>query len=199
VAAFAEFKRATGANATLLLHVAPTGEDAYDIDNLVSHFKLQGSVVKLLPSQGKGLADDGMPWVYACMDAYLSMAQGEGWNLCAMEAMACGIPCVLPDQGGPGEWAKPAASMVECPTYSFTPWKINAKHGVPSVEAAARALVHLYRDDDFHQGQIERGLELTARPEYRWPSIGRAFAQAVKQWVGVPVTEQVCDGATVEA
>lgn len=187
-AAFAEWQRLRDVKAALVLHIAPTGDDAYDIDNLVSHFGLAGKVVKLMPNIGKGFPDDGMPWVYACFDAFLSMAQGEGWNLPALEAMACGIPVVLPDQGGPAEWSNGAALKVPCPTLAFTPWKVNALHRVPDPAAAARALDQLYVDHGLCQRMTELGLEVAGNPSFRWDAVGRAFADAVKGWAwpGVP-------------
>lgn len=183
-AAFAQWVNTRpNVDAALLLHVAPTGEDCYDIDNLVSYYNLQGRVVKLMPDVGKGLPNHGMPWVYACMDVYLSMSQAEGWNLCALEAMASGVPVVLPDQGGPGDWAGDAALKVPCPTFQFWGPKINAKHGIPDVGAAVQALDRLYRDKDLLQQQVGRGLDLAGQPEFVWDNVGKAFATAVKGWV----------------
>lgn len=38
-----------------------------------------------------------MAELYRSVDAYVCTSRGEGWNLPAMEAAACGIPAVLPD------------------------------------------------------------------------------------------------------
>lgn len=83
-------------DALLYLHVAPTGESACDIRSLVNHYGLKGRVIVAIPHIGIGIEEHLMPVVYSSFDCYLSTCQGEGWGLPALEAMACGVPCIPP-------------------------------------------------------------------------------------------------------
>lgn len=38
-----------------------------------------------------------MKQVYNAMDVYISSTSGEGWGLCTVEAMACGVPVIITD------------------------------------------------------------------------------------------------------
>lgn len=101
-------------DAYLFLHIGPTGDVGYDIYSLGKYYGITDKLKVSNPAIGKGFAQDLMPKIYNSFDVYLSCAHAEGWNLPALEAMACGIPCVLPDQGGPSTWAKGTAHLVPC-------------------------------------------------------------------------------------
>lgn len=104
-------------NARLYLHVGPTGDVGFDLESLIRYNKLQGKVIICRPSIGEGAPPDLMPYVYSAFDAYLCTSQGEGWGLPALEAMACGVPCVLPDFAafGPDGWVGEAAYRASAP------------------------------------------------------------------------------------
>ena len=46
---------------------------------------------------GGVVADADMPGLYRIADALLSVSQAEGFGLCAIEAMACGVPVIVSD------------------------------------------------------------------------------------------------------
>lgn len=62
-----------------------------------------------------------MQYMYSSFDVYLSTSQGEGWCLPALEAMACGTPCVLADWSGVASWAGDHAYMMECRDTAVNP------------------------------------------------------------------------------
>lgn len=101
-------------DAYLYLHTAPTGERACDIRSLAKYHQLEGRLILAEMATGQGIPDTDMAHVYQALDCYLSTTQGEGWGLPALEAMASGVPCILPDWAAFGDWAKDAAIMVPC-------------------------------------------------------------------------------------
>jgi len=178
---FADWVRTRGIDdACLFLHVAPTGERGYDLDQLVKYYGLTGRVVKVAPRNlGVGLSESSMAWVYACFDAQLTTTQGEGWGLCTMEGMACGVPQVVPDWSALGEWTEDAALKVPCTSVAHTPDTINVVGGVPDRAGTLAALDRLYYDRDARETLARRGLALAQQPRYRWPAIGAAFQVAL--------------------
>lgn len=182
-------------DAYLYLHVAPTGEQGCDIGSLARYHGMRGRVIWAKPDVGAGIENERMPFVYSAFDALLSTTQGEGWGLTAMEAMACGVPCILPDWSAYGEWAKPAAWLVPCEATALTaplndgPYTIG---GIMGKSGAATALSALYRGALGLSGHAVRrdysgeGLALASRPEYRWENIGAAFRAVLEDVAAHP-------------
>jgi D-inositol-3-phosphate glycosyltransferase len=181
---FCEWVRSRGlTNAYLSLFVAPTGDNGYDVKQLMKYYGFSGDHSKRLiltePHIGFGVPEGYLPSIYSSFDVQISTTQGEGWGLTTMEGMACGIPQVFPDWSALGEWAKPAGIAVPCRTFSVTPGRINVVGGCPAKEETVAALNLLYDSREERERLRVAGLELVRRPEYRWPAIGRAFGAAL--------------------
>lgn len=150
-------------NAYLYIHSAPTGELGYDIWRLVEHYDVKGRVMHGSPPMGIGVDDASMADVYNAMDVYLTTTQGEGWGLPALEAMACGVPCVVPDWSGLGEWAKGAAMSAPCNSTAVSA-PINGLAytigGIPDKTAMCEQIDLLYRDADVRKFYSLAGLGL---------------------------------------
>lgn len=173
-------------DAHLHLHVSPTGEKACDIRFVKAYYpNLEGRVMAAAPQVGTfGYSDDDMANVYAAMDCYLTTTQGEGWGLTTHEAMACGVPCIVPDWSALGEWPGNAVLKVPC---SHTALNAPLNHypytigGVPDKEATIEALQELYRNAALRADLGARGMSLTADPRLRWASVGKAFASELEK------------------
>lgn len=181
-------------DAYLFLKVAPTGETGCDIRSVAAYYgpALAGKIRVSEQRAGVGLPDDVMPSIYNAMDVYLTTTQGEGWGLPCMEAMACGVPAIVPDWSALGEWTEDAAVKVPCTSTALTaplnhyPYTIG---GVPDQEAAIAALQALYESEELRAEHGARGLALTARPEYQWANVGVAFRETLEAAIARPVTE----------
>ena len=181
-------------DACLWLHVAPTGEMAYDLKGLAKYYGVQGRVFSPTIAPIYGVTEQSLARIYNMMDVLFTTTQGEGWGLPMMEAMACGVPCILPDWSALGDWAADAALLVPCTTTAVTPMLRGATviGGLMDKALGIEALDALYRDADRRALHAQWGLELTSRPAYRWPVIGAAFTQIIEQTVnGVPISEAV--------
>lgn len=186
---FAEWVKSRGiGDAYLYIQTAPTGEAAYDIASLMRYEKLESRMLLVTPALYRTLPETTQAGVYNSLDVYFTTTQGEGWGLPVMEAMACGVPCVVPEWSALADWARDAAVFSPCGDIagtinSFAPMsgaKIAVLGGVPNKADNVAALDSLYRDADFYGNVRARSLALVNRSEFRWPAIGHGVLAAVE-------------------
>lgn len=168
-------------NVEMLFHVAPTGDVGCNIRALVHYYKLHGKVILSEPHIGRGV--DNLQTFYQACDVYLSTAQAEGWGLPALEAMACGTPCVLPHFAAFGHegWPKGAAVVVDCHHRQLTAPMNSLAYtigAVPSPEDVADALNRLYTNRSSYEWYRRAGLERAA--QFSWQSTGRQVADVLE-------------------
>jgi len=183
---FAEFIKRYGiTNAYLYMHIAPTGEKACDIRALAAYYgdELVKRVFTASPSPRSPVSEEAMALVYSSFDVCLTTTQGEGWGLTTHEAMACGVPCVVPDWSALGEWTEDAAVKIPCTSTALSaplndfPYTVG---GIPDGEETVKALWRLYAYAAARDRHRELGLELTARPRLQWDNVGVAFRRELE-------------------
>lgn len=107
----------------LYLHTSKTGNQAFDIAELVRRFNLSGHVYLVGPGRYRyGLSDEELAVTYNACDVLLNAVAGEGWGLPITEAFACGKPVIatafssMPEllTGVEGETEKKVWDQGEC-------------------------------------------------------------------------------------
>lgn len=137
-------------NWRLYLHVAPTGEDGYDLKSIADFYGVRTQVLLSKPEKGRGIDESLLPYLYSSFDVYLSTSQCEGWGLPAQEAMSCRVPCVLPDFGsfGPAGWVLRGAAYLAPVTHRLAsaPFggQMHTLGGLLDEDRAAACLHRLY-------------------------------------------------------
>jgi D-inositol-3-phosphate glycosyltransferase len=167
-------------DAYLYLHVGPTGDEGFDLSQLPRYYGIANRVIVDEAPLGAGWTEERLNQTYNAFDVLLSTSQAEGWNLPAMEAMAAGVPCVLPAWAAHTEWPEDAAELVPCTATCCTPNNINVVCGIPDLEGTVAALDRLYRDRAHRSDLSVRGQVLAAKPRYRWPAVAEAFKVALE-------------------
>lgn len=173
-------------NARLFVHATPTSTPGFDVMQLAECYGLAGTgrVMVTRNFDGtQGVPPDKLRAMIASMDLYLTTTQGEGWGLPIAEAMACGVPVIAPAWAALGEWAAPAARLVDCTTVAHTPSMINVMGGVPDEAATIAALDELYHDAEQRRDMAARGLALVSEPRFRWSSVAHEFLSAIEEAV----------------
>jgi D-inositol-3-phosphate glycosyltransferase len=181
---FANWVKSRGVDdAFLFLHSAPTGDKSINIHNLACYYGIADRVIIYTPEPFYGKPDDDMRDLYNCFDVLISTTQGEGMGLPAMEAMACAVPCILPEWSALGDWAKGAAAMVPCTStalQTFSP-TVNVLGGVADERQFIEALDLLYRDKDHRRMIAERGFARVSEERFRWDAIGAQWVELLNE------------------
>ena len=179
---FAEWVRANDVNdAYLYLHVAPTGDQGYDVNQLCKFYGIGSRLIIAEPEIGMGIDEDRLVDTYNAFDIQVSTSQGEGFGLTTLEGMACGVPQIVPDWAALAEICPGAALMVPCTTQACTPNNINAIGGIADREEFIACLDRLYREPAERDRLTAAGILLAAKPCYRWQAIGEAMVSVIDQ------------------
>jgi glycosyltransferase involved in cell wall biosynthesis len=182
VAYFAEWVKAFDVrDAFLFLHVAPTGDQGYDVSQLMKYYGLSNRLILAEPEIGLGISESGLNMTYSCFDVQISTTQGEGWGLTHMEGMACRVPQIVPDWAALGEWPGDTVVKVPCSEICVTPNHINAIGGIADRGEFIKALDLVYRDQNLRRSLAARGRELVVQPQFRWRAIGERFREVIDE------------------
>lgn len=180
-------------DACLFLHSAPTGDQSVNVRDLAKYYGILDRVIIYTPEPFYGKADDDMRDVYNCFDVLMTTTQGEGMGLPTLEAMACRVPCIVPEWAALGEWAKGAAAMIPCTStapQSFSP-VVNVIGGIADEKMFIAALDTLYRDVQHRAAVANLGYARACELRFRWSAIG-------EQWIAALDALFVMPTATVE-
>lgn len=182
---FAEWIRAYGVdNAYLYLHVAPTGERSCDIRSLITYHGLKGRVIINEPQVGYGNDESLMPKIYSCLDIHMTQSQAEGWHLPTLEAMACGVVCLVPDHSvfdRESGWCGDAVVRVKCNGNVLTaplnayPYTVGS---IPDKDSTILGLQQLYSNENLRLNYGQRGVELAR--SLTWERTARAFRECLE-------------------
>lgn len=187
-AGFARFARDVP-EARLVYHGA-LRDLGWDIGHLAEIF---GVTDKLVLTGRRFTARAGVPMsalrtIYSMCDVRLSTSLGEGWGLPTMEAMACGLPCIVPGFAGLGEWAAEAAYVIPCDDlddldvyagdYNTVGYRVKPSR-------VEEALEYLYHRPSERNSLREDGLRLVANPAYQWQAIIDQFDDLLFEAVSV--------------
>lgn len=166
-------------DAFLYLHTAPTGDQGINVKALARYYDIFNRIILVEPPVAYGISEEGMRETYNCFDVYASTTQGEGMGLPAMEAMSCGVPCILPDWSGYGDWAFDAARLVRCTSTAIGPPYMNVLGGVADEAQFIIALDQLYRDRNALASWGRSGRERVSEARFRWANIGQRWLETL--------------------
>lgn len=175
---------ATVKDTYLYLHVGPTGDIGCDIRSLVKYYNLGGRVILSEPNIGTGIPGAEMPFVYSALDCYATTTQGEGWGLPCLEAMACGVPCIVPDWSGLGSWTDNAAIKIPCDSVALSA-PLNGQAytlgGIPNRGEFINALDLVYHSQETRESCSVAGLDLAL--SLPWQRSAIEFEKLLRQVV----------------
>lgn len=169
----------------LMLHVGdPTdtmGMGGWNLEMLVQEKGLHDNVAFTDNSDNPlfGLSREEMAQLYQLSDVHILTTGGEGFGIPTAEAMACGLPVILPDNStGPelvGEDER--GLLVPCVTKITGPrWGVDL--GLVDIEACADAMLTLALDPELRQGLGEAGRKF-AEERFDWEKLTDQFESLI--------------------
>lgn len=173
-------------DAYLYLHVCPTGDVGVNLDQLCGYYGLQGRVVLASPGVYHGATEAEVVQTIQAADVRVSTSAAEGWDLPSMEAMACGVPCLLPNHSAYSDWAKDAAHLVPCSGRIVSWGGPNVIGQIPDKTEFVTALNAMYQSPRIRGAFAMRGLNRVREPEYRWSAIGERFKEEIDKVLSCP-------------
>jgi glycosyltransferase involved in cell wall biosynthesis len=166
-------------NAWLYMHSAPTGDMSVNVIDLARYYNCLDRTLYIEPPVFTGLTEEEMCKTYNCFDVLISTTQGEGMGLPALEAMACGVPCILPDWSAFGDWARDAAVLVPCTSTRVDFPYVNVIGGVPDEEEFIAELDRVYHDNNYRMHLASGGSRRVHEDRFRWATIGQGYMAAI--------------------
>lgn len=101
-----------------------------------------------------------------------------------MEAMACGLPCLVPNYSALSEWPKGAVEYVDI-NYSIPPEynmaQVNTKFRKPLLESFIEKAELLYNDKDYRKKLARKAYMHVLNPEYEWSNIAKEFEKVFEK------------------
>jgi glycosyltransferase involved in cell wall biosynthesis len=104
--AFLEYWEEYNKNSFLYLHMHPNDPMGWNLRTIMSQTPLiegRDFMYNKDLEHHKGASRETINKIYNASDVYLSTATGGGWELPVTEAMACKLPCVIPNHTSLGE------------------------------------------------------------------------------------------------
>lgn len=174
-------------DAYLYLHTAPTGDLGTDVQQLAGYYGIGDRLALVQPETWYGISEQHMAETYNCFDVNASTTQGEGFGLTTLEAMGCGVPCIVPDWAAYGDWARGALWLVRCSSTAVGPPYQNVVGGVADQVEFTKALNRMYIDKKAREQNAQAALERAQEPRFRWAFIGRQYAGVLDGLLNVKV------------
>lgn len=173
---FAEWAENKPANVKLYYHGA-LQDVGWNIVDLARFFGIEDRLVITSEriTASSGVSRDIMRAVYSAFDMQMSTTMGEGWGLCQMEGMACGIPQIVPEWAALAEWPKDVSIQVPCTAIGVHAGGINTVGGIADRVAFIEALDKLYTDTPLRTKLGRDSKNLVTSPTFQWKSIAKSF------------------------
>ena len=186
--AFAVFRRGKEDDVRLCLHTDPLANYGYDIRAIAQSFGFADELVFTNPqAHPGGIYTDQMPFVYNLGDVAVFPHCGEGFGLCHLEAMACGVPVIahgvtatpeiLRDGAGilvPTEQVPSSTGegMVDLELY-FPNMDRAKRRPMVSVSKLVEAMETLYADPEARRTMALAGRKVAQ--EFPWTKVAERF------------------------
>lgn len=186
--AFKKFLEQSGnSKSALVIHcgdpVDSFGMGGWNLPNMVRQMGLEDNVIFSDNSNNplRGLSREQLAEMYQVADAHVMATGGEGFGIPSAEALACGIPIILPDNStGPeliGEdergWLAKSATHIVGPR-----WGVNMT--LVDVDDLARCMLECYDDEDERHSRGSAGREF-AKEHFDWEKIVDEFEEILKR------------------
>ena len=172
-------------DAFLFLHTQKKPKDGVSLPYLASYYFLEDNL--LFSSEVDiytGLETDRLVKLYNIADAFILLTKGEGFGIPVLEAMACGVPCIVSNNTSMPELVGDHGWLVPIHHKEWNP--LGAWWSIPDEWKAAEAIAEAYNGKNLNKfASASRAFSL----QYDWEKIVSEywcpFLQEVKEDIGL--------------
>lgn len=130
------------------------------------------------------MADSEMPGLYAACDCLVHPYRGEAFGMTMLEAMACGLPVVMPDKGAARDFADESTALL-VPSRT---------HTIPSLEATGLRMTEYPVVVEMEPDALAERLRWVVENRDAARAVGQAAARHVAQgWTWQHVVQHVVE------
>jgi len=191
--AFRKFlDRKPEARVKLILHCGDPGNDfgmgGWKLPTLIARYGLTDHVVFSDNSSNPllGISTEDMAKLYQASDCHVMSTGGEGFGVPSAEAMACGIPIILPmNSTGPElVGVHQRGWLVDCATTIMGPqWAVNM--GLVDVNRLRAAMEECYDDEEMRSARGSAGRKF-AEENFDWEMLTDKFEKIMTKAIMTP-------------
>jgi D-inositol-3-phosphate glycosyltransferase len=118
-----------------------------------------------------------LKYVYSVADVFTTPCASEGWCLPLHEAMACAVPCLVPNSSALAEWPKGGVDYIE--VYEDLPNVnlngVNTIMDTPRLDSFIEKMERIYNDEMHRKDLSKRGFEIATDKKFKWRNIANSF------------------------
>ena len=154
-------------------------DEMYDVNDIVHYHPAMNKFNASVPEK-TGRADfPGLVELYNAADLFVSASQVEGFGLPTAEAMACGVPVLVPKYAAGWEIASPAGRGI--PVTDWEVHKTSTRYANVAPRDIAKEILRLKRDPKQLQRMSAAGLERVK--DFQWSAFRSKVVEQVEEIV----------------
>lgn len=169
-------------DAILLMHCDPNdAASAFNMQNIIDRYQLQNRVLFTGVTYTNGFTYEKMNELYNVADIHFSSTSGEGFGVCTIESMACGVPVVITDYTTSRELVIDdiqCGEVVDLSAEITGSW--NVERAVMDIEDGASKLKKLYDDPKLRVKYGKAGRKKVMK-YYTWDVVRKAWDKLLRQ------------------
>jgi D-inositol-3-phosphate glycosyltransferase len=137
-------------------------------------------------TMGSMLPREKLKLVYSSSDIFWKPCASEGWGLTLHEAMACGIPAVVPRSSALAEWPDGGVEYVDViPDFpTVNPGMVNTVMDTPDLNSTIDAFDRLYFSAEYRKELGKKAYKLAIKSTFEWPNIAKRFDEVFERVLG---------------
>lgn len=184
---FMEYWEEYNKKSFLYLHMHPNDPMGWNLRTILSQTPLvegRDFMFNKELEHENGASLETMKKIYNASDVYLSTATGGGWELPVTEAMACQVPCVIPNHTSLGELGANGKRAYMLNTlYPISAMVDNIIRFQSDLYEIAETLDKVYQDKQSNNVEYTQKIENAYKfvSDLKWHGIAKTFEKAIKK------------------
>lgn len=177
---FSEWVKRTNKPETVKLYYHGALQDiGWDLNDLMAYYGVDKHfmITSEHMTMANMLSRDRLKLVYNTADVFNTTCTSEGWGLTVMEAMACAIPCLIPNSSALAEWPNGGVEYIDVDTSIpfVNTGGVNTIMDTPKLESYIEKMELLYNNAAYRKDLGKKGWKLVTKDRFKWSTVAEQF------------------------